>query len=474
MRFSDMLSMSVNSLFKRKMRTIMTIMGVVIGTASIVVMVSLGLGLRRTTLESASQWGSLTQIEVFAGGSDQYGGAVEGPVTDTDTLLSDAAMDKISLIEHVESVEPILDSRVVLKQGIYETSCTLRGTTTKRLEDMNLTLESGSLPKADGTIRLLYGNVVQIQFTNTRTNKSYWETNEVPDVKLMEPMFVIYDTDTYYASKNQNSNQGIEAPSASSDSGNGNTVEQKKQAKKYLTDPAGVIAGGVDTYFSYSWDVYVELEALKSQLRTVFKKNHIPGQPTMKNGKPFPDLYYSELIVNVDDMENVEAVSEAIKGIGFVTRSDSDWIQSELDQANSIQTMLGGIGAVSLLVAAIGIANTMMMSIYERTKEIGVYKVLGCAMSNIRSMFLIEAAFIGFVGGIFGAGLSYLISFIINKASEGGSGMLSGLSGSGISYIPVWLTLASIVFATGVGVISGLLPAIRAMKLSPLAAIRNE
>ena len=181
-----MLSMSVNSLFKRKMRTIMTIMGVVIGTASIVVMVSLGLGLRRTTLENASQWGSLTQIEVFAGGSDQYGGAAEGPVTDTETLLSDGAIDKIKLLEHVESVEPILDSRVVLKQGIYETSATLRGTTIKHLEDMNLPLESGSLPKADGTIKLLYGNVVQIQFTNTRTNKGYWETNEVPDVKLME------------------------------------------------------------------------------------------------------------------------------------------------------------------------------------------------------------------------------------------------------------------------------------------------
>ena len=236
----------------------------------------------------------------------------------------------------------------------------------------------------------------------------------------------------------------------------------------------GVIAGGVDTYASYSWNIYVELEALKDQLRTVFKKKPIPGQPTMKNGKAYPDIYYSELIVGVDDMENVEAVSEEIKSLGFVARSDSEWIQSELDQADSIQTMLGGIGAVSLLVAAIGIANTMMMSIYERTKEIGVYKVLGCAMKNIRSMFLIEAAFIGFIGGIFGTGLSYLVSFIINKASEGGNGIVSGLSGSGISYIPLWLSLSSIVFATGVGILSGLMPAVRAMRLSPLAAIRNE
>ena len=72
-----------------------------------------------------------------------------------------------------------------------------------------------------------------------------------------------------------------------------------------------------------------------------------------------------------------------------------------------------------LFVAAIGIANTMMMSIYERTKEIGVIKVLGCAMGNIRSMFLIEAGFIGFVGGVAGVILSYGVSFLINKFPGG-------------------------------------------------------
>ena len=80
-----------------------------------------------------------------------------------------------------------------------------------------------------------------------------------------------------------------------------------------------------------------------------------------------------------------------------------------------VQAVLGGIGAVSLFVAAIGIANTMMMSIYERTKEIGVMKVLGCDMGNIRSMFLIESGFIGFMGGVLGALLSYGVSIIVNR-----------------------------------------------------------
>ncbi len=138
-----------------------------------------------------------------------------------------------------------------------------------------------------------------------------------------------------------------------------------------------------------------------------------------------------------------------------------------------IQAVLGGIGAVSLFVAAIGIANTMMMSIYERTKEIGVLKVLGCALGDIRSMFLMEAGFIGFMGGAAGIALSYGVSRLVNKFL--GAGLLGMGGGNGdISRIPPMLAAAAVVFAVFIGMIAGLFPALRAMKLSPLAAIRNE
>ena len=136
-----------------------------------------------------------------------------------------------------------------------------------------------------------------------------------------------------------------------------------------------------------------------------------------------------------------------------------------------VQAALGGIGAVSLFVAAIGIANTMMMSIYERTKEIGVLKVLGCAMKNIRSMFLIEAGFIGFAGGIIGVILSFIVSFLINRFLA--AMFLYGMEGK-LSVIPLWLALPSVFFAVLIGMAAGFFPAVRAMKLSPLAAIRNE
>ena len=129
--------------------------------------------------------------------------------------------------------------------------------------------------------------------------------------------------------------------------------------------------------------------------------------------------------------------------------------------------VLGAIGAISLFVAAIGIANTMVMSIYERTREIGVMKVIGATIPDIRRLFLTEAAFIGLLGGMVGVILSYASSKIINMVSM-------NMGRETISLIPIWLGLLGIVFATFVGVAAGFFPAVRATKLSALAAIKTE
>ena len=157
--------------------------------------------------------------------------------------------------------------------------------------------------------------------------------------------------------------------------------------------------------------------------------------------------------------------------MGFQVTTNVEYMDSMKKQFAMVQAALGGIGAVSLFVAAIGIANTMMMSIYERTKEIGVIKVLGCSLRNIKQMFLLEAAFIGFIGGLVGNILSFLISFAINAIVTSSGAM--GVEGN-ISYIPFWLAAASMIFAVFVGMAAGYFPALRAMRLSPLAAIHNE
>ena len=160
--------------------------------------------------------------------------------------------------------------------------------------------------------------------------------------------------------------------------------------------------------------------------------------------------------------------------MGYGAFSLNDILENVKSTMNIMQAILGGIGAISLLVAAIGIANTMIMSIYERTREIGVMKVIGAQLKDIRRIFLFEAGMIGLSGGIFGIGLSYLLSVILNIV--GANINLFGDMGpdAKLSIIPLWLTIAALIFSTLVGLMSGFYPAKRAMKLSALEAIKTE
>lgn len=461
MKFPDLLIMSMNNLRRRKLRTVLTVLGVIIGTAAIVVMVSLGIGLNEMTMEQIASWGSLTTIEVYSqssgGGMQMMGAAMSSQNSESEpNYITDKVIDNFKRIPHVTGVSPVLNMNVVMRQGAYiSTYVQLKGVSQSYLEQLELA--EGRLPQP-GELGLVFGNGVIRDFTNAKTGKGYWDTGEMPDVDPMgKPMFVIFDMDAYYQSQGSGS------------SSDGTPV---KPPKKYMIETTGMLAGGENGYSNYSWYVFTDIDGLKAQLKKVFKKGTpITGQPTNKKGKPLNELVYNSAEVFVDDMENVTQVQEQLAAMGYQVNSQMDFLESSRQQSNMVQAVLGGIGAVSLFVAAIGIANTMMMSIYERTKEIGVMKVLGCDMGNIRNMFLIESGFIGFMGGTIGVALSYGVSAIVNRFVNMSQSM--GLSGD-LSRIPPWLSMAAIGFAVFVGMAAGFMPAVRAMKLSPLAAIRNE
>ena len=154
MKLSDLLLMSISNLWKRKLRTVLTVLGVVIGITSIVVMMALGNGLKESMLENISSYSSITQITVESGRTwDSNGEQAD------EKLLSDDLIKEFAAIEHVEVVYPKLSVTVIAKKGKYiHTWMELRGITQDELASMDISIAQGALPKSDKELSLFYGS----------------------------------------------------------------------------------------------------------------------------------------------------------------------------------------------------------------------------------------------------------------------------------------------------------------------------
>lgn len=448
MRISDLLRMSLSSLWKRKVRSILTILGVVIGTISIVVMLSLGIGMKRAVLEEMESYGSMKEIQVSVNMWDNGG-------KDNDVKrLDDALVEQFQSLPHVESVVPKLNTSIIIKSGQYVSYMDLIGISEEGFNKLNVKIKEGGFPTATDHLEFFYGNSVLMYFYNEKTYVyPYFDTGEPADIDLVNGNLVIYlDSDRYNM-------QGYPDE-------NGNPTPKPK---KHFIKTAGIADGNIDSWSAYCSNVYCNIDALKAELKKEFKNRVIPGQPTNKKGKPFKELYYNTISVYCDTMDYVEEVQQIIRDMGYEAYSEAEWINQEMGTINMIEVALGGIGAISLFVAAIGIINTMMMSIYERTREIGIMKVIGCSLRNLQMLFLLEAGYIGFIGGTIGVAISYGITAIINNIVKN----MTMEFANGIAYIPLWLPFVAIGFGIFIGMLAGLFPSIRAMKLSPLAAMRN-
>ena len=183
---------------------------------------------------------------------------------------------------------------------------------------------------------------------------------------------------------------------------------------------------------------------------------------------------YDEVMVRTESLNASAQVADWVSSRGFDVQS----LKTILDIANRgmviLQTMLGSVGGLALLVASIGIANTMIMAVYERTKEIGILKAVGAAPGQIRALFVVEASLIGLLGGVTGTILGWLLgkglNWLIPKILEWQDVPMQGT----FFVVTWWLVLAALAFATLVGLLAGLYPAARAARLAPLEALRYE
>lgn len=486
MRIFDVISMCFRNLFRRKVRTLLTVMGVIIGTCAIIVTISLGVGMDAAQTKMIEGMMDLTMIEVY-----NYGGMREDGTKAQ--KLDDTALKDIAAQPHVAGVTPIFEvwsNQIQLYSGKYMYQGSLVGVYLDQLEKFGYQTKEGLLPtKNDGNQVMVFGEQAAYSFFDPkRPNKWVGPTDENgnpqdPFVNPMKDKFVMKvvkadeenNNDGKYVSYGYGGGVMISgaAGSTNNDAEDDSNKDKETPTKKYeyKVKPTGVLAGNYKDYYTMG-AIFMDIEFAKELNAQYNKLNKIHVNPSDDNG-------YNNVKVRVDDMNNVEAVDTYIKSLGFETYSFETYRQPMKQQTMVIQIILGSLGGISLLVAALGIANTMIMSIYERTREIGVMKVLGCNLGNIRAIFLMEAGAIGVMGGVAGVGISYLVSFIMNQVLAGGimSGMFGGMSDGSpvqISIIPLWLVLLGMAFATFVGLASGFYPANRAVKISALEAIKHE
>jgi len=185
------------------------------------------------------------------------------------------------------------------------------------------------------------------------------------------------------------------------------------------------------------------------------------------------DLQYQTAKVKVKSDRNLETVREKLISMGFAVSAISDVV----DEANKIfriiQIVLGIFGVIAVVVAAIALANTMTISLLERTQDIGIMRAIGAARTDIRNLFLIESTLIGLIGGVFGILLGFFGAFVFNLGIKLLARILGGQSVD-IFFTPLWFMLFIIIFSTSVGFVTGIFPARRAAKLNPLQALRYK
>lgn len=438
MKINDLVSMALKNLASRKLRTFLTVLGVVIGATSIIVMLSLGFGLQKTQENFLKSMGDLTTLDIH----EDYAPDASGK----DKKLNDLAVSEIKEIKNIDAVMPIISTDGVLSSGRYSNDWTrIVGITPDSMEKFGFKIDEGRLLNASDKNVVVFGGGVTANFRDPKRPG----IDASDKIKPMKSKIELQLGSNY-----------------DEDSQSENSKIYKEKIKV-----VGTLINNENDWEN-NGSVFIPIDYLKK----IKKATNATLSPEQRQKE---DNNYSTIKVKVNDVENVKNVQDELKTLGYQSSGMTDWLESTKQSARIFQAIFGGIGAIAFIVAAIGITNTMIMSIYERTKEIGVMKVIGASIKDIEKLFLVESGFIGFFGGVLGVIVSLLISFVFNILAKGW--LLSNMIGTDdmtieakISVIPVWLIIIALLFSTCVGILSGYFPAKRAMKLSALEAIRSD
>jgi putative ABC transport system permease protein len=183
---------------------------------------------------------------------------------------------------------------------------------------------------------------------------------------------------------------------------------------------------------------------------------------------------YDSLMIRATSLNDATQILDLLEARDFRVRSTKMMLDMVNRVAIVMETMLGSVGALALFVASIGIANTMVMAVYERTREIGILKAVGASPGDIRTLFVVESALIGLMGGMVGTVIGWLLGKGLDRLIQAIMEWQEIPVQATFFVTTGGLAMAALGFATLVGLLAGLYPAARAARLNPLDALRHE
>ena len=433
MTFRNLVYIVSRNLYRMKIRVAMTAAGVLIGTASIVLVVSLGNGLQQANLQNMGAFGELTELTVYSPSSL---GSLVGSQTlgQEDIVLNDKALQKFKKISGVTAVTPIITLfNSSLRYNRFIAYPNIVGIFPDELAELAFKMDSGAARL--GQWKAIVGAGVAETFMDPKTRSAPRDP-----IKLNGKTLLLVTTKA--------------------------DIEGKPIVKQVRIRVVGILAktGNEKDYTIYlsSQDV-IDINSWANDRRPNYDING-----------------YERAIIKVSDSQHAVKVEQAVMQDGFYVYSLQTFIRTNNVFFMIIQAILGSLGGIALFVAGFGIANAMIMSIYERTREIGLMKAVGAHNREVLFIFLSEAGSIGLIGGlggvIIGLGLGGIINaigkiIITNLATQQGS---TDIPIPALVQTPFWLILFAITFSVAIGLASGLYPALRATQLDPIKALRYE
>ena len=423
--FTELLQLAISNLGRARARLAMTAGGVVVGTCSVILLIALTFGLQQAAEAGIGNNAMLTQLDVYP---------LWNETGSTTPQLTDDAVRAFWQIPGVRLVMPNVRLQGgEMRYDDFSGYADVIGIDPRLVPHLNITASIGELTVENG--QAIAGFTVGQNFYDP-TSEEY--SPVTVDIMQQPVELRLYNWTT------------------------GASRDVDLEFSSQLTE-----TGGFSDYV-----IYMDIEQVKTWNEWISGQEYDPET-----------FVYDGVTVYASNRETVNQVAQAIKDLGYGAGGMGEYLNSLNSFFTTMRLMLGAVGGVALLVAAFGVANTMMMAILERTREIGIMKAIGATDETILTLFLLEAGLVGLIGGVVGVMLAHGLANLVNTAlqnapqSEGGMNFLPfdpNQIGGQLLVIPPELSGFAIVLATGVGILAGLYPAWRAAHLTPVIALKHD